>query len=137
MLIRVRQASEGGPASTVDAAIERWFNEPFRRDHSETTDLVREWILSNDPDVYARIYRVLATGDAELADGIRHISCPTLLMTGDIDVGNTVEMSRQMAELIPDSTLTILPGLKHMALAEDPATFNAPVVRHLAKSLLD
>ena len=79
------------------------------------------------PALYLRIYRVLAEGDAELVQGLGQIACPTLVMTGEDDPGKTPAMVRAMAGLIPGARLAILPGLRHMALAEEPAAVNAPL----------
>ena len=124
---RVRQTRAHGPSANVDSALDRWFTPAFRIAEPDRIALIRRWIVGNDPDVYARIYRVLAEGDAEIAEGLERISCPTLVMTGEDDPGNTPAMSRDMAALIPGARLVILPGLRHMALAESPSAVNAPL----------
>ena len=133
--MRVRQARASGPSSTAEAALERWFTGGFRNAHPEIPGLVRDWILANDPAVYPHIYHVLAEGDAELATAIRTIACPTLVMTGDEDHGNSPRMAERMAALMGDARTVILPGLRHMALAESPATFNAPLLAFLEETL--
>jgi pimeloyl-ACP methyl ester carboxylesterase len=135
ILRRVAQAAESGPTATVGAALARWFTEKFRESHGDVMELVRNWILANDPAVYPRVYRVLAEGDEEIAAGIVDIACPTLVMTAEEDYGNSANMARRMAALIPNAELVILPGLRHMALAEDPAAFNAPLVNFFKKTL--
>ena len=132
---RVRQTQAEGPAANVGSALERWFTPAFRAEAPETIALVREWIMRNDPAVYPRIYRVLAEGDAEIADGLERIACPALVMTGADDPGNTPAMARAMAGLIPGARLAILPGLRHMALAEAPEAVNAPLVAFLREAL--
>ena len=132
---RVRHTRARGPVATVDAALERWFTPEFRDEAPETVALIRKWITRNDPAVYSRIYRVLAEGDAEIAQGLERIDCPTLVMTGGDDPGNTPAMSRAMAELIPGACLVILPGLRHMALAESPAAVNEPLCAFLRDGL--
>lgn len=128
---RVRQVEASGPASTVEAALERWFTADFRSANAGVMELVRGWIMSNDPAVYPGIYRVLAEGDAELARAIERIACPTLVMTGDEDFGNSPEMAKRMASRIPGAREVILPGLRHMALAESPRAFNEALVSFL------
>jgi pimeloyl-ACP methyl ester carboxylesterase len=135
ILRRVAQAAETGPTATVGAALARWFTEKFRESHGDVMDLVQNWILANDPAVYPRVYRVLAEGDEEIASTITKITWPTLVMTAEEDYGNSADMARRMAALIPNSELVILPGLRHMALAEDPAAFNAPLVDFFEKTL--
>ena len=83
------------------------------------------------PALYPQIYRVLAEGDAELVQGLGQIACPTLVMTGEDDPGNTPAMARAMAGLIPGARLVILPGLRYMALAEEPAAVNMPLCAFL------
>ncbi|HKA52719.1 MAG TPA: alpha/beta hydrolase, partial [Candidatus Binatia bacterium] len=45
---------------------------------------------------------------------------PTLIVTGEHDVGSNTRMARFMHDAIPASTLHILPGLKHSVLLEAP-----------------
>ena len=133
---RVRHTREHGPSSNVDSALERWFTPAFRAREPELIALIRGWITSNDPSVYPRLYRVLAEGDAEIARGLERIACPTLVMTGEDDPGNTPDMSRAMAGLIPGARLVILPGVRHMALAESPTAINEPLVSFLRDMLV-
>ena len=130
---RVRQARASGPSVTVDAALERWFTPACRDKNPGLMATVRDWILANDAAVYPGIYRVLAEGDAEIAAGIASISCPTLVMTGGEDSGNTPDMAYRMAKLIPGARTVILPALRHMAPLEAPEVVNA----HLSAFLLD
>ena len=134
---RVEQARTAGPAATVDAALERWFTPAFTARHPDVPALVRQWVTANDPAVYPRIYRVLAEGDRELAEAVREIDCPTLVMTGEDDHGNSPDMARRLAGLIPGARLEILPGLRHMGLAEAPEAFNRPLSSFLRSASLD
>ena len=94
-------------------------------------DLVRCWVMANDITVYHTIYRVLADGVDEIISPTPPIACPTLVMTGDEDFGNGPEMARAIAAEIEGAELCILPGLRHMALAEKPEAVNPPLVRFL------
>jgi pimeloyl-ACP methyl ester carboxylesterase len=96
-------------------------------------DEVRRWILANRKEVYAPIYQVLVDGVTELVAPSPPIACPTLVMTGDEDYGNSPAMSRAIATEIPGSELVILPGLRHMAPAEAPELFNAKLLGFLSK----
>ena len=132
---RVRQTEEQGPSANVEPALERWFTPAFRAEAPATIALIREWITRNDPAVYPQIYRVLAEGDAEIAQGLERIACPTLVMTGEDDPGNTPAMARAMTGLIPGARLAVLPGLRHMALVEAPAAVNGPLAAFLRDAL--
>jgi pimeloyl-ACP methyl ester carboxylesterase len=128
---RVDQARRDGPQATVDAALERWFTDSFRRGHPETMALVRHWVLANDRSVYPDIYQVLVDGVEELAAPRPSISCPALVMTGAEDHGNSPAMTRAIAAEIPGARTVILPGLRHMALAEAPDVFNRELTAFL------
>ena len=135
VLERVRQAEGSGPSSTADAALERWFTAGFRAANPAVMTLIRDWIMSNDAAVYPGIYRVLAEGDGEIARDIHRIRSPTLVMTGEQDSGNSPEMAKKMAARIAGSREVILPGLRHMALAESPRAFNEPLLAFLRDAL--
>lgn len=135
ILKRVEQAREQGPSSTVEAALERWFSDDFRAGNPDVLDLVRQWVMANDKEVYPDIYRVLADGVDEIVEPIKTIRCPTLVMTGEEDFGNSPEMTRAIAESIAGARAVVLPGLRHMALAEAPEVFNQALVSFLDQVL--
>lgn len=135
VLARVAQAERDGPSATIDAAISRWFTAAYAAAHPDVIEQVRAWILANDPKVYPHAYRLLATADAPLAQAITAIRCPTLVMTGAEDHGNSPAMAERMARLIPGARLDIVPGLRHMGLAEAPERFNDAIVPFLAEAL--
>ncbi|MEQ9258669.1 MAG: alpha/beta fold hydrolase [Roseovarius sp.] len=131
ILARVEQARQAGPAATAEAALERWFTAPFRQANPAMMDEVRGWILANRKEVYHRIYRVLADGIDEIVAPEPPVSGPALVITGDEDFGNGPEMTRAIAAEIAGAEALILPGLRHMALAENPGAVNTPVRRFL------
>ena len=124
ILKRVEQAQKEGPQATVEAALERWFTDDFREANPLMMETVRSWVTANHPDIYYTIYRVLAEGIDEIVAPNPPITCPTLVVTGDEDYGNGPEMTRAIADEIEGATAHILPGLRHMALAENPGAVN-------------
>ena len=132
---RVEQARSEGSAATVEAALVRWFSEGFREANPDTMDLVRRWVLANDIDVYHRNYRVLAEGVDEVVAPDPPISVPALVMTGDEDFGNGPEMTRAIAAEIEGAEVLILKGLRHMALAENPAQTTDALMAFLGKHM--
>lgn len=133
---RVAQAEVSGPAATVEAALERWYTDGARSLRPDLMEMTRAWVLANDPKVYPRLYRVLAEGVDEIVAPQPPLSCPALVLTADQDHGNSPEMSTAIAAEIAGAELVILPGLRHMALAEDPGSVNQPVLAFLTKALL-
>jgi len=128
---RVEQARRDGPQATVDAALERWLTQDFRNGHPEVAALIRDWVLANDRTVYPTIYQVLVDGVEELIVPDPAIACPTLVMTGDEDYGNSPAMTRAIAAEIPGATAVVLPGLRHLAMIEAPERFNGELLSFL------
>lgn len=129
---RVEQCRREGPRATVDAALLRWFSDDFRNLSPKIPDEVRQWVLANDPKIYPEIYQVLVDGVEEIIAPARPISCPTVIMTGDEDYGNSPAMAEAIAAEIPRSKLIILPHLRHMAMMESPELFNSETLAFLA-----
>ena len=132
---RVVQAEREGPEATVDAALERWFTDAYRARNPEMMALVRGWVVSNDKAVYPAIYSVLAKGVTEIANPEPPLRLPALVLTADEDFGNGPAMTRAIAAEIEGGEALILPGLRHMALAEDPDAVNVPVRAFLDRVL--
>ncbi len=134
ILSRVLIAESAGPQATVEQALERWFTADFAKQQPDVLNQVRTWVLANDPKTFAAAYRVLAEADAELAERIAHIACPTLVVTGEEDFGNSPDMAVRMARRIPGARCRILPGLRHMAVAENPQAVLSELLPFLASN---
>jgi len=129
---RVQEARTHGPAATVEAALGRWFSDGYRQANPEKMDLVRHWVLANDPAVYPRSYRIFAEDLPQVLAPDPPLACPTLVMTGEEDHGNSPAMAISIAAEIAGARVTILPGLRHMALMEAPQAVNIPLLAFLA-----
>lgn len=132
---RVYQARSDGPQATVEAALDRWFSSAYRQANPNVMNFVRDAILANDKSVYPTIYQVLVDGVDELVRPSPPITCPTLVMTAEEDFGNSVEMTHAIAAEIPDAQTVILPGLRHMAMVEEPDLFNENLLKFLERAL--
>src|SRR5690606_20206009 len=135
LLQRVEQARSDGPTGMIETAMTRWFTDDYRASHPAMMDLVRHWVSSNDRESYHMIYRIFAEGVDEITSPEPAIACPTLVMTGAEDLTNTPDMARAIAAEIAGAEIHILKGLRHMALAEDPAAVNVPLRRFLDRTI--
>ncbi len=82
-----------------------------------------ETLLANDRDSFLNCYRVFATADAEIGPELPLITVPALALTGEHDPGSTPEMTRRLAEAIPDCRAVIVPDARHMLPVERPREF--------------
>jgi pimeloyl-ACP methyl ester carboxylesterase len=60
------------------------------------------------------------------------ISCPTLVIVGELDEETPVSYAEAIAAGIRDSRLAVIPGVGHLSPAEAPERFNALVREFLA-----
>lgn len=75
------------------------------------------------PPGYAAAAEVMAATD--LTDDLRHITAPTLVMSGAEDRITGPDRAREIAALVPGSALVLVPGAGHLANQERPALVNA------------
>jgi len=109
---------EQGVSAITGAAQERWFTPEFIARNPDLVEQRMRQLRENHAPSYAAAYTVFSTTD--LADRLHAIQAPTLVATGEGDVGSNTRMARYMHEQIRGSRLAILPGLRHSVLVEAP-----------------
>ena len=107
----------------VDFQVERWFGDGFRRDHPALVARAADVFVANDLDCYAASCALL--GDADLRAYLHAVRVPVSIMVGEEDYATPIEMARLLHQAIPHSTLTILPGARHLTPVECPDQISA------------
>lgn len=79
----------------------------------------------------AKISEMWASEPKFTAEQLKSISIPVAVVEGEFNEAIQLEHVKKMAELIPGSTLILLPNLSHFALWQDPEAFNAAVLKFL------
>ncbi len=109
---------EEGIAAITGAAQERWFTPDFIARNPELVQRQITQLQQNHAPSYAAAYTVFSTSD--LGERLHAIRAPTLIATGEHDVGSNTRMARYMHTQILGSRMEILPGLRHSILVEAP-----------------
>ncbi len=115
---RLATLRQQGIGAITGAAQDRWFTAAFIAANPETVERRMRQLRENHAPSYAAAYTVFSTSD--LGDQMHGIHAPTLVATGEHDIGSNTRMARFMHAQIPGSRLEILPGLRHSILAEAP-----------------
>lgn len=131
---RVAEVGKGGYPASVEAAIERWFTQDFRRDNAPVVENIRRHMLGNDLAAYAAAYQVFATADAELIDAVAGIETPTLVVTGSEDQRSTASMAEALAARMPRAQASIIDGQRHMTPIECPGELAAQILDFIVPS---
>jgi pimeloyl-ACP methyl ester carboxylesterase len=122
---RVAQARADGNFALADAALDRWLSPEFRAARPDVEAKIRKRLADNDPASFITAYDIFAEADPWVVGRLGEIACPTLVTTGENDVGSTPAMSHAMAAAIPGARCHIMPRLRHMPTAEGPEVVNA------------
>ena len=115
---RLTLLREQGIEAITGAAQDRWFTPAFIAANPDLVEHRMRQLRENHAPSYAAAYTVFSTSD--LGDQLHAIRAPTLIATGEHDVGSNPRMARFMHDQIPRSRLDILPGLRHSILVEAP-----------------
>jgi pimeloyl-ACP methyl ester carboxylesterase len=114
---RAGKAREGDMQPIADALLQASISAETRAKRPASVALVRESLMRQDPDGYARSCEALA--EMQPADTAR-IDCPALLVTGDQDVVAPPQSVRAMGERIKGSKVEVLRGCGHWTPVEKP-----------------
>jgi 3-oxoadipate enol-lactonase len=114
---RAGRARQEGMQGIADALVQASTSSETRQRRHAAVAFVRESLMAQDPDGYARSCEALA--EMQAADTSR-ITCPTLLVTGDEDVVSPPQSVRMMGQKIAGSRVETLRGCGHWTPVEKP-----------------
>ncbi|TMJ02815.1 MAG: alpha/beta fold hydrolase [Alphaproteobacteria bacterium] len=113
---RADAARLDGMAPILDATMERWFNEQFRRKGGDAA--VRARLLGNDIRTWCDAFTAMANVDT--APKLKSLSMPVLCLAGGDDRSTPPPVVKAMADAIPGARYAVLPGGPHMMFFEMP-----------------
>jgi len=114
---RAAKARQEGMQGIADALVQASTSSETKQKRHAVVAFVRESMMGQDPDGYARSCEALA--EMQAADTSK-ITCPTLLVTGDEDVVSPPQSVRMMGQKIAGSRVETLRGCGHWTPVEKP-----------------
>jgi pimeloyl-ACP methyl ester carboxylesterase len=129
---KARAEGEAGMQEIANALVQAATSSETKAKRPAAVALVREFLMRQPPEGYARTCEALA--DAQTAD-VAKIACPTLLVTGDEDAIAPAQAVRQLAERIPGCRLEVLRGCGHWTTIEQPNECNEALRRFYAQRI--
>ena len=114
---KARDEGVAGMQSIADSLVLASTSSETKQRRPVVVAYVRESLMRQDPDGYARTCDALA--DAQPAD-VSGLTCPALLVTGDEDVVAPPQAVRQIASKIAGVRVEVLRGCGHWTPVEKP-----------------
>ena len=93
-------------------ALKRWFTDKYLENNPDTYQKISSILLGNNMVNFLKVYELFVKHKND--ENFEKINAKTLIMTGEHDIGSTIEMSKQLNNVIKDSELKIIKDGKHL-----------------------
>jgi 3-oxoadipate enol-lactonase len=113
----------------------RWLVGPrLRKRFGIWLNLLARILLQTPAEPFAAQVQAILNASDELRFELKHVSVPTLVITGSQDALTPVGDAEELAEIIPHAQLVELRGAAHGLMVEAPNAFNETVLGFLAEA---
>ena len=114
----LRRAQELAAGSAdLDSPLARWFGDDEREE--ALRERVGGWLQQVNRQGYADAYQAFASGDEVYADRWDEMTCPVLVLTGELDANSNPQMARAMAAAAPHGQAIVIANARHMVSLTD------------------
>ena len=93
-------------------ALKRWFTDKYLEKNPNTYEKISSILEKNNMENFLRVYKLFVYHKND--ENFQNIKVNTLVMTGENDVGSTVDMSKKLSEVINNSQLKVIKDGKHL-----------------------
>ena len=113
-------------SSITNDSINRWFNSSYLKKNPSVYNYFFDLLEKKKKEDFLPAYKLFINADNYNLD-FSNIKMPTLIMTGENEVGSTPKMSKRLSKEIINSQIYIIPNAKHMATYEMDETVNLKI----------
>lgn len=119
-----------GASRLADELLTKLIADQTRKNRPTAAALVRNMILTaSPPAIAAALHRMMVRQDST-GDLVR-ITCPTLVIVGELDALTPPDLSRDMQTRIEGARLDVVAEAGHLANLEQPESFNSALAAFL------
>ena len=97
-------------------ALKRWFTDEYLEKNPDTYEKISSILEKNNMENFLRVYKLFVFHKND--EDFQNIKVNTLVMTGENDVGSTIDMSKKLSKVINNSQLKVIKGGKHLCSIE-------------------
>ena len=113
-------------------ALKRWFTDKYLENNPDTYEKISSILSSNNMDYFLKVYELFVKHKND--EQFEKIETKTLVMTGEHDVGSTIEMSEELIKIIKNSEIKIIKGGKHLCGIECADDVNLTIKNFIEKN---
>ena len=115
---RATKARASGMRSLSEFQLDRWFSDGFRGDHPQLCQGLLDTFARNDLSSYEATCHAL--GAFDLRHRAASLRVPTVVIVGSEDVATPVSHAKDLCDRIPNASLHVLQGARHLTPIECP-----------------
>ena len=112
-------------------ALKRWFSDKYLENNPDTYEKISSILSGNNMANFLKVYELFVKHKND--EDFKKIRAKTLVMTGEHDIGSTIEMSQQLNNIIKDSELKIIKDGKHLCGIECADEVNLSIKNFIEK----
>ena len=112
-------------------ALKRWFTDKYLENNPDTYEKISSILSGNNMANFLKVYELFVKHKND--EDFKKIQAKTLVMTGEHDIGSTIEMSQQLNNVIMDSELKIIKEGKHLCGIECADEVNLSIKNFIDK----
>jgi len=112
-------------------ALKRWFTDKYLENNPDAYEKISSILSKNNIANFLKVYELFVKHKND--EDFKKIKTKTLVMTGEHDIGSTIEMSQQLNNVIMDSELKIIKEGKHLCGIECADEVNLTIKNFIDK----
>ena len=112
-------------------ALKRWFSDKYLENNPNTYEKISSILSGNNMANFLKVYELFVKHKNN--EDFKKIQTKTLIMTGEYDIGSTIEMSQQLNNIIKNSELKIIKDGKHLCGIECADEVNLSIKNFIEK----
>ena len=113
-------------------ALKRWFTDKYLENNPNTYENISSILSGNNMANFLKVYELFVKHKND--EDFEKIQTKTLIMTGEHDIGSTIEMSQELKGIIENSELKIVKGGKHLCGIECADDVNLTIKKFIDKN---
>ena len=113
-------------------ALKRWFSNKYLENNPDTYEKISSILSGNNMANFLKVYELFVKHKNN--EDFKKIRTKTLIMTGEYDIGSTIEMSQQLNNIIKNSELKIIKDGKHLCGIECADDVNLAIKNFVDKN---